>query len=64
MATTQSPSAVSIELLQVTVAMWILCYMRPTSGALNFHLGIGVQPKGPNKGARELTTAEFGTLEN
>ena len=32
--------------------------------ALNFHLGIGVRPERPNRGACEWTTAEFGTLVN
>ena len=34
------------------------------SGALNFHLGIGVRPEGRNKGAIDRITAEFGTLVN
>ena len=33
-------------------------------GALKFHFGVSVRPNGPNRGAREQTTAEFGTLVN
>ena len=33
-------------------------------GRLNFYFGIGVRPKGPNRGACEQTAAEFGTLAN
>ena len=29
-------------------------------GALNLQFGIGVRPKGPNRGACERTTADFG----
>ena len=34
------------------------------SEALNFHFGISLRPKGPNSGACERTTAEFGTQVN
>ena len=42
------------------------CWPNPPrgGGALNFHFGIWVRPKGPNWGACERITTEFGTLVN
>ena len=38
--------------------------MKYDIGALNFHFGMGVWPKGLNRGACEWTTAKFGTQVN